>query len=379
MKSFRQLIALCAAMSLSHPLYPKDSTGDCPNGKVLLSQSEIERLQSEAVVKYLAEQDQKAKLAKLEEEQKLELNISDCDNLKVTRPEDQEILEELIKFCKQDPDSFFAQLDTKGQLKFMLKLSEKDSRVFTFTTEGDVTFEYKEQKLTLKGKYEIDTSGDRDNGDFSRTQKVTASAEYAMAIAKSNIDAFVKLSHNSDMVTKPDGSNNVHTTTGTVGVKYNIFDLDYTKLVLGTGFGGTAKFFGGSLATEENKVVPVWSADLVFEQVVIEDRLKAQAGASILQDLTRDAYTQVKWNAGFDTRVIGGLGVGGTYQGDYDQTREAAGNKAFNHTVLGTLSFTLDPDAWKSNKRKEREKRARERIEAQRERDRARREGQSGS
>ena len=344
-----------------------DTSEECLDSKDSNKQAAIDGLSAE--IKQLEETlaVKKKELAVVQE-----IQIKDCDNIEVYTEEDRQILDELKKFCKQDPNSFWAQLDVEGNIKFLLKFSQKNNQVFTFSTDNDVTFKYKGHSLTLKGSYDIDVAGKSGDEGFARNQNVQGSAEYGIDIGKSNFESFAKIAHETSLTTNNDGDNNIHTTTGTLGMKYHIIENDRTDIWGSIGAGVTHKAFDGSLATQENQLVPVLSANLSISHVLIrdqydQDRLKVKAGAGLLQDLTGPRNTAVTWNAGFDANIFGGFTLGAAYEGSWDQTREMAGNAAMNHTILGTVGFSLDPSAWRSKEAKEKEARAKERLRLWRE------------
>lgn len=330
----------------------------CPQMRDINEHESVETLQGdiEALEQQLAEKKKKLAIAQ-------EIQIKDCDNITVQTEEDREILDELQKLCKQDPDNFWVQLDVDGNITFLLKYTSGNNNVFTFSSNNDVTFKYKNHSLIVKGGYDYTQVGTNDSEGFKQTQEIAASTEYNLQIKKSNFSAFAKIAYDATLGKSQEGTNNLHTTTGTVGVKYGIIQNDTTSLTASLGIGATAKQFTGSLADQPNGLNPVLSADLILKHEFVPDVLSGQAGVGLLQDLTGPANTQVTWNAGLDAKIWGGVSLGTSYQGAYDQTQAQAGNAALNHTVLGTLGFSLDPKSWKSKKKREREKKARERLD----------------
>lgn len=316
--------------------------------------------------KALSEKDKERaeKLAKLLLliEKKGMVKIKDCNELRIKEDtaESRALLEEIKKYCENSPVDVWAEITKTGQIKLTFSHgSNQGTQTVTLGGGGKMTLGYKGQEIKLGGN--ISSASFSSPTSKSASLKYDHLLDYSIDLGIANLETFLKWAGTFESTQTPNGLKEddtyIRRSVVDLGIRYDLLSTDKLKLNVGTGAGVSYLDQQAIGKPHESVLAPsiVVTTDLVYKptktaELFINTRLQRD----ILTDIPR-TVAGVKGGAKMS---FGPLGTGVEYSTDYDDAR--TGTKV-NHQFTANIFASIDPDDWKSEKKRKESKAARER------------------
>lgn len=298
----------------------------------------------------------------VEIEQTGKVKIENCTQLtiKEENPRAQRLLAQIIEYCQNSPQGFWAEMTKEGELKFTFATgSTNGTRSLTLGGSTGVTLGYRGHEIKLTGNASKATVGSGDSA--SGTTKYDAAADYSINLGITNIESFLRWKTSYESTHAPDVADaNIRRNSIDLGLRYVFFDSESLTMKVGGGVGLAHLDQVGPEVEPTSNLRPIASASYDF-RIRPTEALEMYLNASLQRDLVAKRATTILGGKAGAKYLFGPVGVGLEYSADYDSARTG---QRVNHQFTFNIGASLNPKDWRKKEDVDREKkqRAREQI-----------------